>query len=146
METAVFKTYVPEPQEPGWVLIDAAGQPVGRLASRIAAILRGKHKPHFTPNMAVGDCVVVINADKVVLKGSKPRTKVYTRYSGYPGGLKRIPAAVMLAEKPVRVVEHAVKGMLPKGPLGRVMFRRLKVYAGPQHPHAAQKPVKMEVG
>ncbi|WP_036270169.1 50S ribosomal protein L13 [Meiothermus rufus] len=145
MERAVFKTFVPEPKEPGWVLIDAAGQPLGRVASRIAAVLRGKHKPEFTPNMAMGDCVVVINADKVVLKGSKPRTKVYTHYSGYPGGLKRTPAAVMLAEKPVKVVEHAVKGMLPKGPLGRTMFRRLKVYAGPNHPHAAQKPVKMEV-
>jgi len=138
MEMAVFKTYVPEPKEPGWVLIDAAGQPIGRVASRIAAVLRGKHKPDFTPNMAMGDCVVVINADKVVLKGSKPRTKVYTRYSGYPGGLKRTTGAVMLAEKPV-------KGMLPKGTLGRIMFRRLKVYAGPNHPHAAQKPVRMEV-
>lgn len=145
METAVFKTYMPEPKEPGWVLIDAAGQPIGRVASKIAAILRGKHKPDFTPNMAMGDCVVVINADKVVLTGSKPRTKVYTRYSGYPGGLKRTAAAVMLAEKPVKAVEHAVKGMLPKGTLGNTMFRRLKVYAGATHPHAAQKPVKMEV-
>jgi len=145
MEMAVFKTYVPKPKEPGWVLIDAAGQPIGRVASRIAAVLRGKHKPDFTPNMAMGDCVVVINADKVVLKGSKPRTKVYTRYSGYPGGLKRTTGAVMLAEKPVKAVEHAVKGMLPKGTLGRIMFRRLKVYAGSSHPHAAQKPVRMEV-
>jgi large subunit ribosomal protein L13 len=145
MEKAVFKTFVPQAKEPDWVLIDAEGQPIGRVASKIAATLRGKHKPDFTPNLPMGDCVVVINADKVVLKGSKPRTKVYTRYSGYPSGLKRTVGAVMLAEKPVKAVEHAVKGMLPKTSLGRVMFRRLKVYAGATHPHAAQKPVKMEV-
>lgn len=141
----MFKTFVPEQKEPGWVLIDAEGQSIGRVASKIAAVLRGKHKPDFTPNMATGDCVVVINADKAVLKGSKPRTKLYTSYSGYPGGLKQVTGAVMLAEKPVKAVEHAVKGMLPRGTLGNVMFRRLKVYAGAAHPHAAQKPVKMEV-
>ncbi len=135
---------MPEQKEPGWVLIDAQGQSVGRVASQIAAVLRGKHKPEFTPNMSMGDCVVVINAEKAVLKGSKPRTKLYSRYSGYPGGLKQTTGAVMLAEKPVRVMEHAVKGMLPKGTLGYTMFRRLKVYAGSAHPHAAQKPVKME--
>ncbi|MBF6593164.1 MAG: 50S ribosomal protein L13 [Thermaceae bacterium] len=141
----MFKTFVPEPREPGWVLIDASGQPMGRVASKIASILRGKHKPDWTPNMAIGDCVVVINADKAVLKGSKPRTKLYTRYSGYPGGLKRVVAADMLAQKPQKALEHAVKGMLPKGALGYQMFRRLKVYTGETHPHVAQKPVKMEV-
>jgi len=141
----VFKTFVPEPREPGWVLIDASGQPMGRVASKIASLLRGKHKPDWTPNMAIGDCVVVINADKAVLKGSKPRTKLYTRYSGYPGGLKRVVGADMLAQKPQKALEHAVKGMLPKGALGYQMFRRLKVYTGEAHPHAAQKPVKMEV-
>ncbi|MER3482660.1 MAG: 50S ribosomal protein L13 [Meiothermus sp.] len=141
----MFKTFVPEAREPGWVLIDAAGQPMGRVASKIASVLRGKHKPDWTPNMAVGDCVVVINADKAVLKGSKPRTKIYTSYSGYPGGLKRVVGADMLAKQPVKALEHAVKGMLPKGVLGYQMFRRLKVYTGETHPHAAQKPVKMEV-
>jgi large subunit ribosomal protein L13 len=145
LETQVFKTFMPEQKEPGWVLIDAEGQSIGRVASLIASVLRGKHKPDFTPNMATGDCVVVLNADKVVLKGSKPRTKLYTRYSGYPGGLKVVKGADMLAEKPVKAVEHAVKGMLPKGTLGYTMFRRLKVYTGTAHPHAAQKPVKMEV-
>jgi large subunit ribosomal protein L13 len=118
---------------------------MGRVASKIASILRGKHKPDWTPNMATGDCVVVINADKAVLTGSKPRTKVYTRYSGYPGGLKRTVGAEMLAQKPTKALEHAVRGMLPKGTLGYQMFRRLKVYSGETHPHAAQKPVKMEV-
>jgi large subunit ribosomal protein L13 len=140
----VFKTFVPETKEPGWVLVDAEGQPIGRVASLIASLLRGKHKPDFTPNMPTGDCVVVINADKAVLKGSKPRTKIYTRYSGYPSGLKRTTGAVMLAEKPVKAMEHAIKGMLPKGALGNIMFRRLKVYAGETHPHSAQKPVKVE--
>lgn len=141
----MFKTFVPEPREPGWVLIDAEGQSIGRVASKIASVLRGKHKPDWTPNMATGDCVVVINAAKALLKGSKPRTKVYTRYSGYSGGLKRIVGAEMLAQKPERAIELAVKGMLPKGALGYQMFRRLKVYTGDTHPHAAQKPVKMEV-
>jgi len=141
----VFKTFVPEPREPGWVLIDAQGQSIGRVASRVASVLRGKHKPDWTPNMATGDVVVVINAGKALLKGSKPRTKVYTSYSGYPGGLRRVVGADMLAQKPEKALEHAVKGMLPKGALGYKMFRRLKVYAGEAHPHAAQKPVKMEV-
>jgi large subunit ribosomal protein L13 len=141
----VFKTYVPQEREPGWVLVDAEGQTLGRLASQIARLLRGKHKPDWTPNMATGDIVVVVNAAKVRLTGNKPRTKVYTRYSGYQGGLKKVVAAEMLAHKPERVIEHAVKGMLPKGPLGYRMFRRLKVYAGPTHPHQAQKPTKLEV-
>ncbi|MGQ9511373.1 MAG: 50S ribosomal protein L13 [Thermaceae bacterium] len=143
-----MKTYFPKPEEigePRWVLIDAEGQTLGRLASRIATLLRGKHRPDWTPNVAMGDFVVVVNADKVRLTGNKPQDKIYTRYSGYPGGLKRIPAGEMLKTHPERVLEHAVKGMLPKGPLGRKLFKRLKVYAGPTHPHQAQKPVKLEV-
>jgi len=141
----VHKTYVPKNIEPKWVLVDAQGKTLGRLASEIAKILRGKHRPDFTPNMLTGDYVVVINAEKVRLTGNKLQQKVYTRYSGYPSGLKRIPAGEMLERHPERVLQHAVKGMLPKGPLGRRMLKRLKVYAGSQHPHAAQKPEPIEL-
>ena len=141
----MHKTYVPKEIEPRWVLVDAQGKTLGRLASEIAKILRGKHRPDYTPNMLTGDYVVVINAEKVHLTGNKLQQKTYTRYSGYPGGLKRIPAATMLERHPERIIEHAVKGMLPKGPLGRRMFKRLKVYAGGQHPHAAQKPEPIEL-
>ncbi len=139
------KTYAPKEVEPRWVLIDAQGQTLGRLATRIAHLLRGKHRPDWTPNMAMGDFVVVVNADKIRLTGKKLDQKVYTRYSGYPGGLKRITAREMLAHHPERLLEHAVKGMLPKGPLGRRLFKRLKVYAGPHHPHQAQRPEPLEV-
>ena len=141
----MFKTFVPKQVEPKWVLVDAEGQTVGRLATQIARILRGKHKPNWTPNMATGDFVVVINAAKARFTGGKPQTKIYTRYTGYQGGLKQIPAGEMLAKHPERVIEHAVKGMLPKGPLGYKIFSRLKVYAGPTHPHQAQSPEKLEV-
>ena len=141
----MHKTYVPKEIEPRWVLVDAQGKTLGRLASEIAKILRGKHRPDYTPNMLTGDYVVVINAEKVHLTGNKLQQKTYTRYSGYPGGLKRIPASTMLERHPERIIEHAVKGMLPKGPLGRRMFKRLKVYAGEQHPHAAQKPEPIEL-
>ncbi|ADH63816.1 MAG: 50S ribosomal protein L13 [Deinococcota bacterium] len=141
----MFKTFVPKQVEPKWVLVDAEGQTVGRLATQIARILRGKHKPNWTPNMATGDFVVVINASKARFTGGKPQTKIYTRYTGYQGGLKEIPAGEMLAKHPERVIEHAVKGMLPKGPLGYKIFSRLKVYAGPTHPHQAQNPEKLEV-
>ncbi len=141
----MHKTYVPKEIEPRWVLVDAQGKTLGRLASEIAKILRGKHRPDYTPNMLTGDYVVVINAEKVHLTGNKLQQKTYTRYSGYPGGLKRIPAATMLERHPERIIEHAVKGMLPKGSLGRRMFKRLKVYAGGQHPHAAQKPEPLEL-
>jgi len=141
----VHKTYVPKNIEPKWVLVDAQGKTLGRLASEIAKILRGKHRPDFTPNMLTGDYVVVINAEKVRLTGNKLQQKVYTRYSGYPSGLKRIPAGEMLERHPERVLQHAVKGMLPKGPLGRRMLKRLKIYAGSQHPHAAQKPEPIEL-
>jgi large subunit ribosomal protein L13 len=128
-----------------WVLVDAEGQTVGRLATQIASLLRGKHKPNFTPNAAGGDFVVVINAEKVQFSGNKLDDKVYTRYSGYQSGLKRIPARRMLRTHPERVVEHAVWGMLPKTRLGRRLIRRLKVYPGGTHPHQAQQPTPMEV-
>ena len=140
-----MKTYVPKQVEPRWVLIDAEGKTLGRLATKIATLLRGKHRPDWTPNVAMGDFVVVVNADKIRVIGETPEPEIYTRYSGYPGGLKKIPLEKMLATHPERVLEHAVKGMLPKGPLGRRLFKRLKVYAGPDHPHQAQRPEKLEV-
>ena len=140
-----MKTYVPKQVEPRWVLIDAEGKTLGRLATKIATLLRGKHRPDWTPNVSMGDFVVVVNADKIRVTGKKLEQKIYTRYSGYPGGLKKIPLEKMLATHPERVLEHAVKGMLPKGPLGRRLFKRLKVYAGPDHPHQAQRPEKLEV-
>ncbi len=140
-----MKTYVPKNVESKWYVVDAEGKTLGRLAAKIAHILRGKHKPDFTPNMATGDFVIVINAEKVRLTGKKLEDKIYTRYSGYQGGLKRIPAGEMLKRHPERVIEHAVKGMLPKNRLGRKLFKRLKVYAGPNHPHQAQKPEVLEL-
>ena len=140
-----MKTYVPKQVEPRWVLIDAEGKTLGRLATKIATLLRGKHRPDWTPNVAMGDFVVVVNADKILVFEETAATEIYTRYSGYPGGLKKIPLEKMLATHPERVLEHAVKGMLPKGPLGRRLFKRLKVYAGPDHPHQAQRPEKLEV-
>ena len=128
-----------------WVLIDAEGQTLGRLATRAAMILRGKDKPQFTPNADTGDFVVVINADKVVLSGNKAETKTYWRHSGYLGGLKFESYKDAMAKHPERVVEHAIKGMLPKTTLGRKQGMKLKVYAGPEHPHAAQNPVKIEL-
>lgn len=142
-----MKTYFPKDEQLAhdWLLIDAEGQTVGRLASRIAELLRGKHKVNFTPNQAGGDFVVVVNADKVRFTGRKLEQKVYTRYSGYQSGLKRIPASRMLATHPERILEHAVRGMLPKNTLGRKVMTRLKVYAGPAHPHAAQQPQEVEL-
>jgi large subunit ribosomal protein L13 len=118
---------------------------LGRLASEVARHLRGKHKPTFTPSMDTGDHVVVINASKTVLTGTKLQHKLYRRHSGYPGGLSEIPAKELLAKHPERVIERAVKGMLPKGPLGRKMFKKLKVYAGERHPHQAQSPQPMSM-
>ncbi len=137
-----MKTYVPKLGEiqRNWWLVDAEGITVGRLASEVAVRLRGKHKPSFTPFLDTGDHVVVVNADKLVFTGAKLKNKMYRRYSGYPGGLKEVTAGRMMSEHPERVFELAVKGMLPKGPLGRKMAKKLKVYAGPQHPHAAQSP------
>lgn len=123
-----------------WFLVDAEGRTLGRLASRIATLLRGKHKPVFTPHVDAGDYVVVINAEKVALTGRKLKDKVYYRHSGYPGGIRGTTAEEMLKTHPERVIEMAVQGMLPKGRLGREILRKLKVYAGPHHPHEAQRP------
>ena len=128
-----------------WVLIDAEGATLGRLATRAAMILRGKDKPQFTPNADTGDFVVIINADKIVLSGNKAAQKTYWRHSGYLGGIKFESFKDAMEKHPERVVEHAVKGMLPKTTLGRKQGMKLKVYAGPEHPHAAQNPVKIEL-
>jgi large subunit ribosomal protein L13 len=128
-----------------WYVIDAEGKTQGRLAAEAAKILRGKNKPIFTPHVDTGDHVIIVNADKVALTGKKLTQKTYFRHSGYVGGTTFVTAGKMLADKPERVVELAIKGMLPKNTLGRQMFRKLNVYAGPEHPHAAQKPEKLEI-
>lgn len=135
-------TYMAKPEsvERKWYVIDAAGKRVGRLATEIATILRGKHKPEFTPHVDTGDFVIVINAEKVVFTGNKLEKKFYYRHSGYPGGLKVVKAADMLRKHPERIMEMAVRGMLPHNRLGDDQYRKLKVYVGPEHPHAAQKP------
>ena len=130
--------------ERNWVLIDAEGATLGRLATKAAMILRGKNKPQYTPHSDTGDFVVIINADKVVLTGNKAEHKSYWRYSGWLGGLKTESFKEAMEKHPERVVEHAVKGMLPKTTLGRKQGTKLKVYAGPEHPHAAQNPVKID--
>ena len=123
-----------------WYVVDAEGEVVGRIASQIATILRGKNKPSYTPHVDTGDYVIVINADKIRFTGNKMNDKVYLTYSGYPGGQKATTAGEMLEKKPIAIIEKAIKGMLPKNSLGRDMFRKLFVYAGSEHPHAAQKP------
>lgn len=128
-----------------WYLVDAEGETLGRLASRIAQILRGKHKPIYTPYLDTGDPVVVVNAEKIELTGKKMDQKKYYRHSGYPGGLKETPVRRMLETHPDRVVEKAVRGMMPKGKLGRAMMKKLKVYAGESHPHEAQQPVAIDI-
>ena len=136
-----MKTYMAKPGKVSrkWYVVDADGKPLGRLASEVAKILRGKHKPEFTPHVDAGDYVIVLTADK-------PDQKYYRRHSGYPGGLKEIKYRDFLASKPEKVVEIAVKGMLPKNSLGRAMFKKLKVYRGNEHKHQAQKPEKLELG
>ncbi len=121
-------------------MIDAEGQVLGRLATRIATVLMGKHKPGYTPFLDCGDHVVVVNADKIVLTGNKMNDKIYYRYSGYPGGIKEARARRVMRENPTRILESAVRGMVPKTTLGRQMFSKLRVYAGPEHPHEAQQP------
>ncbi|MCL6471450.1 MAG: 50S ribosomal protein L13 [Firmicutes bacterium] len=142
-----MKTYSAKPRDINreWYVVDAAGVPLGRLATRVAAILRGKHKPMYTPSMDTGDHVIVINAEKVVVTGKKAQAKKYYRHSGYPGGLKVITFEKMMAKHPERVIELAIKGMLPHNSLGRAMFRKLKVYAGPEHPHSAQHPKTLDL-
>ena len=144
-----MKTYSAKPSEieKKWVLIDASGLVVGRLATQIARILRGKHKPTYTPHMDCGDNIIVINAEKVVLTGKKMSDKVYYRHTGFPGGIKETtPAKIIEGKFPGRVIEKAVERMLPEGPLARQQMRNLKIYAGAEHPHGAQQPAALDVG
>jgi len=141
------KTYVVKESDISreWYVVDAAGLTLGRLASEIARILRGKHKPIYTPNLDVGDFVIVVNASKIAVTGRKMDQKMYYRHSGYPGGLKQSSLRDMMRRHPTFAVRRAVKGMLPKNTLGRKMLKKLKVYAGPEHPHQAQQPKPLEL-
>ncbi len=142
-----MKTYVAKPQTVvhDWCLVDATDKTLGRLASELASRLRGKHKPEFTPHVDTGDHMVVINAEKIRVTGKKLDNKIYYHHTGYIGNLKSITLGKLLAEHPERVIQSAVKGMLPRNPLGRAMFRKLHVYAGPKHPHAAQQPKQLDL-
>lgn len=142
-----MKTYYAKPSEVQreWLLVDATDMTLGRLASEVAQILRGKNKPTYTPHIDTGDFVVIVNADKIKVTGAKATKKVYYRHTGYVGHLKSETFTEAMEKHPTRVIEHAVKGMLPKGSLGRQMFGKLKVYAGPEHPHQAQNPRKIEL-
>lgn len=142
-----MKTYTPKADEieRRWWVVDAEGKTLGRMATRIAHVLRGKHKPMFTPHLDVGDYVVVINAEKVALTGNKADQKTYFRHSGYMGGEKHIPFRRMIERHPDRVIELAVRGMLPKNTLGRHIRRKLKVYAGTEHPHQSQQPQQLDI-
>ncbi len=144
-----MRTYMAKPAEAlpqrKWWVVDATNQPLGRLASRVASVLRGKHKAQFTPHVDTGDFVVVINADKVKLTGSKASDKMYYRHSGFPGGIKSVSFEQLMEKHPNQPIEKAVKGMLPKNTLGRKMLSKLKVYAGEQHPHQAQQPATLEL-
>src|SRR5436309_4660369 len=142
-----MKTYVATPatRERNWFVVDASGRTLGRLATQIADTLRGKRKPEFTPHCDVGDFVIVVNAEKITVTGDKRRQKRYYRHSGYPGGLRSRTLNDMLERRPEEVIRLAVKGMLPRSRLGRAQLRKLKIYAGPEHPHQAQQPTPMEV-
>jgi len=142
-----MKSYMARPREVerNWYLIDAEGQTLGRLATEIARLLRGKNKPRYTPHVDTGDFVVVVNAEKVVVTGRKAEQKVYYRHTGYPGGLKETSYEVMLERKPTEILRRAVRGMMPRTRLGRRQLRKLKIYAGPEHPHEAQSPEPYEV-
>jgi large subunit ribosomal protein L13 len=146
--TTVTRTYTPKANEiqRDWVIIDATDVVLGRLASHTAALLRGKHKPTFAPHIDTGDFVIIVNADKVALTGQKAEQKKAYRHSGYPGGLKAVTYSELLEKNPVRAVEKAVRGMLPKNSIGRAQLRKLKVYAGSEHPHAAQQPTPYTLG
>jgi large subunit ribosomal protein L13 len=143
----MVKTYTPKETdiERRWWLVDAEGLTLGRLATRVASLLRGKHRPEFSPHLDLGDFVVVVNADKIAVTGNRLQQKMYYRHSGYPGGLKARTMEELMAYRPERVIRLAVKGMLPHNRLGRRMFGKLKVYAGPDHPHAAQQPVPLDI-
>ena len=142
-----LKTYTPKPAdiEHRWFVVDAAGAPLGRLASRLAPILSGKRKPTYAPHVDGGDFVIVVNAEKVAVTSNKSRDKIYYRHSGYPGGLKEESFESLIERRPEAVIERAVRGMLPKTRLGRRMIRKLKVYAGPEHPHRAQRPEVLDL-
>ena len=142
-----MKTFVatPENRERNWLVVDAAGQTLGRLATQIADTLRGKHKPEYTPHCDVGDFVIVLNAEKIAVTGKKREQKLYYRHSGYPGGLRTRTLNDMLERRPEEVIRKAVKGMLPRNRLARQQLTKLKVYAGPEHPHSAQQPKPMEI-
>jgi large subunit ribosomal protein L13 len=135
----------PEKVKRSWYIVDAKGKTLGRLASRVAMLLRGKHKPEFTPHVDTGDYVIIVNADLVKVTGRKADNKVYYSHSGYPGGIKDMNFKELMIKDPTRPVSYAIKGMLPKGSLGRTMFSKLKVYAGLEHPHTAQQPQALEV-
>ena len=142
-----MKSYIAKPSEieRKWYVVDAEGKTLGRLASKVAAILRGKNKPTYTPHIDCGDYVIVINAAKIKVTGKKMTDKLYTTYSGFPGGKKEVALKELQQKKPDEVVRHAIKGMMPEGKLGRQMFKKLKVYAGPEHNHEAQKPETLEI-
>lgn len=147
MNTLSYKTISANKQtvEKKWILINAEGQTLGRLASGVAKILRGKNKPSFTPHVDTGDNVIIINAEKIKLSGNKERTKTYIRHTGYPGGMRQTPYLRMLKEHPTRIIEYAVRGMLPKNRLGRAILKNLHVFQGSEHPHAAQKPKEIDL-
>ena len=128
-----------------WYVVDAAGKTLGRLASEVARRLRGKHKPSYTPHVDTGDYIVVVNAEQVRVTGQKETDKIYCRHTGYPGGIRATPLNKLRARHPERILANAVKGMMPRNPLGRAMFKKLKVYAGPSHPHAAQQPQRLDI-
>ena len=142
-----MKTYTAKPEDirRDWYVVNASGKTLGRLATEIARRLRGKHKPEYTPHMDTGDYIVVINAKDVRVSGNKQKDKMYHHHTGYPGGIESINFEKLMQKKPEQIIEKAVKGMLPKGPLGREMFRKLKVYADDQHQHAAQQPQVLEI-
>ena len=142
-----MKTYSAKAEsvERSWYVVDAAGKTLGRLATEVASRLRGKHKPEHTPHVDTGDYIVVVNAEKVAVTGNKATKKIYYSHTEYPGGIKDISFEKLIEKAPERVIQSAVKGMLPKGPLGREMFRKLKIYIGSEHPHAAQQPQNLDL-
>ncbi len=135
----------PETVKRDWYVVDADGKTLGRMAAEIAHRLRGKHKPEYTPHVDTGDYIIVINADKIAVTGNKENDKMYYRHTGYPGGLKETNLAKLRGRAPIRIIEKAVKGMLPKNPLGRAMYRKLRVYAGSEHEHTAQQPKTLDI-
>ncbi len=142
-----MKTYSAKPEtvQRDWYIVDAADKTLGRLAAGIATRLRGKHKPEYTPHVDTGDYIVVVNVDKIRVTGNKAKGKIYHSHTGYPGGLKSISFEKLMEKAPERTIQNAVKGMLPKGPLGHAMFKKLKVYVGEEHPHAAQQPQDLNI-